>query len=29
MELSGKNRVVLAFGSNLGDKEANIQIDIL
>jgi 2-amino-4-hydroxy-6-hydroxymethyldihydropteridine diphosphokinase len=25
MELSGKNRVVLAFGSNLGDKEANIQ----
>lgn len=25
MELSGNNRVVLAFGSNLGDKEANIQ----
>lgn len=25
MEVSGNNRVVLAFGSNLGDKEANIQ----
>ena len=25
MELSGNNRVVFAFGSNLGYKEANIQ----
>jgi len=25
MELTGNNRVVIAFGSNLGDKEANIQ----
>ena len=25
MEISGNNRVVIAFGSNLGDKEANIQ----
>jgi 2-amino-4-hydroxy-6-hydroxymethyldihydropteridine diphosphokinase len=24
MEMTGNNRVVLAFGSNLGDKEANI-----
>ncbi|MEY4991323.1 MAG: 2-amino-4-hydroxy-6-hydroxymethyldihydropteridine diphosphokinase [Bacteroidota bacterium] len=25
MEVSGNNRVVIAFGSNLGDKEAHIQ----
>ncbi|MDP4596187.1 MAG: 2-amino-4-hydroxy-6-hydroxymethyldihydropteridine diphosphokinase [Crocinitomicaceae bacterium] len=25
MEISGNNRVVIAFGSNLGDREANIQ----
>lgn len=25
MGLTGKNRVVIAFGSNLGDKESNIQ----
>jgi 2-amino-4-hydroxy-6-hydroxymethyldihydropteridine diphosphokinase len=24
MEIAGSNRVVIAFGSNLGDKEANI-----
>ncbi len=25
MEISGNNRVVIAFGSNLGDREAHIQ----
>jgi 2-amino-4-hydroxy-6-hydroxymethyldihydropteridine diphosphokinase len=28
MELKNRNRVVLAFGSNLGDKEKNIELAI-